>query len=82
MRLWLWLIGGALCATGALLLVTGGFGGPWGLNMNTHLDQAGADAVADIALTSQGVAAIACLMTGVLTLVGLNATAWKETGGY
>ncbi len=82
MRLWLWLLGGALCATGVLLLLTGGFGGPWGMAMSTHLDQVGNDAVADLGLTDRGVFALACLFSGIATLVGLNATAWKETGGY
>lgn len=76
-----WIIGGALCATGILsLLFT--FQVPFGGDINQTLDRVGWDAMGDITTSSSAPLAFLCLALGIPILVGLNATAWKSTGGY
>lgn len=82
-----WLIGGALCAMGVINLFYS-FGAPYGGEdqlmggISTALDKAGWDALGDIGTTSRTIISVVCLGLGIPLLMGLNATAWKETGGY
>jgi hypothetical protein len=77
----MWIVGGILCATGVVsLLFT--FETPFGGDIATSLDRVGWDAVADVTTTPSATLAFLCLALGVPILVGLNATAWKQTGGY
>ena len=76
----LWVLGGLLCAIGSMSLLFA-FGTPDG-DMATTLSSVGWDAVADIQPTGAAPLAGICLALGIPLLVGLNATAWKHTGGY
>jgi hypothetical protein len=76
----LWVLGGLLCSIGAMSLLFA-FGTPDG-DMATTLSSVGWDAVADIEPTGAAPLAAICLALGIPLLVGLNATAWKHTGGY
>lgn len=77
----LWLVGGLCCAVGILSLLFS-FEVPLGGDIATSLDRVGWDATGDVTTTPRFVVAMICLAVGVPTLVGLNATAWKQTGGY
>lgn len=76
----LWLVGGLCCALGLLSLLFS-FATPWG-PISVHLSEVGWDAAADIATTDQFPLAVMYGVLGVPLLIWLNATAWRETGGY
>lgn len=80
-RTLLWLVGGLFTATGIFSLLFS-FETPFGGDMATTLDRVGWDATGDITTTPAFMVAVVCLLIGVPTLIGLNATAWKQTGGY
>jgi len=80
MRTALWIAGGLLCAAGIMNLLFS-FGAPYG-DFATSIAVAGADGMGDIAPTDRFMFSVVCLALGVPTLVGLNATAWRNTGGY
>ena len=80
MRTVLWIVGGLLCATGIMTLLFS-FGAPYG-DVSTSIAQAGWDGIDDIAVTGRAKLAFGCLFLGIPILVGLNATAWRKTGGY
>ncbi|MEC7947203.1 MAG: hypothetical protein VX265_06510 [Myxococcota bacterium] len=75
------LIGGACMASGILTLAMGGFGVPGGEVAQVY-SQLGYDGVDNIGLTSNGMIALALCVTGACMMIGANAGAWKETGGY
>lgn len=75
-----WLVGGVLCAMGILAL-TFSFGADYG-DFSTALSAAGSDGMGDITTTSFFPIAVMCLGIGAPLLIGLNATAWRKTGGY
>lgn len=75
-----WILGGVLCGTGIMTLLFS-FGAEYG-DMSTSIAQAGWDGIGDIALTGKAPFAFLCIFLGAPILVGLNATAWKQTGGY
>jgi len=75
-----WLLGGLLCAVGFLSLIFS-FGAEYG-DFSTSLSAAGSDGMGDIRTTSIFPIAAFCLGLGAPLLIGLNATAWKKTGGY
>ncbi|MFZ5475608.1 MAG: hypothetical protein ACOZNI_02435 [Myxococcota bacterium] len=77
----MWIVGGVLVATGVLSLFFT-FETPYGGDIATTLDRVGWDAVADFTTTPTAALAAICLLLGIPILVGLNATAWKQTGGY
>jgi hypothetical protein len=79
-RTLLWITGGVLVATGMISLYYS-FGTPWG-DMAENLTQVGWDGVADVQSFPAITVALFGLGLGIPLLVGLNATAWKETGGY
>lgn len=85
-----WLFGGACCAGGVLNLIYS-FGpaytagtclAPSCAGINTALDKAGWDALADFALKDSASLAFPLIGLGIVILVGLNAGAYKTTGGY
>ena len=86
---WFWIVGGILIGTGFLFLI-GAFGDTgFGLLMDntqqhasTSYSKYGYDASLDVTITSNGMTAIGCLLLGLITLVGANAGAWKDTQGY
>lgn len=80
MRTALWIVGGLLCATGVLTLLFS-FGAPYG-DFSTSIAQAGWDGIGDIGPTDKAKFAVLCLGIGAPILIGLNATAWRKTGGY
>lgn len=86
MRTVLWIVGGLLVATGimSLLFSFGAFGavGSDENDMARNLSTLGWDAIHHIAPTSMAPVAFGCIFLGVPILIGLNATAWKKTGGY
>ena len=79
-RTLLWILGGILCATGVVSLLFA-FSTPWG-PIAVNLSQVGWDAVGDIQPTPYFNLAVIGIGLGAPILIGLNATAWKETGGY
>lgn len=85
-----WIFGGLCCAAGVIGLLTS-FGpeytvgtcvAPSCAGISTALDKAGWDALGDFALKGTASAAIPLILLGLFTLAGLNASAWKTTGGY
>lgn len=79
-RTLLWIAGGILCATGILNLLFS-FGAPYG-PMSTSIAAAGFDGLGDLGPTDNFMLSVVCFVLGVPTLITLNATAWKQTGGY
>jgi len=79
-RTLLWILGGALTATGVISLLFS-FATPWG-PIASNISQTGWDAVGDLEATGYFTLALLGIGMGAPILVGLNATAWKETGGY
>ena len=75
-----WLLGGLLCATGILCLAFS-FGAEYG-DFATSLSAAGSDGMGDVATTDFFPLAVLCIGFGAPLLIGLNATAWRKTGGY
>lgn len=75
-----WIIGGLFTGSGIMMLLFS-FGAKFG-DFSTSIAQAGWDGIGDIATTSTFPIAIGCIGIGAVTLIGLNATAWKRTGGY
>ena len=75
-----WIFGGICCASGILNLIFS-FAAPYG-DMSTAIDKAGWDGIEDIAFTGRFMFSVVCIGIGVPTLIGLNAGAWKSTGGY
>ena len=79
-RTLLWILGGLLCGIGIMTLLFS-FGAPYG-DFNQHISQAGFDGIGDIGLTAKAPIAFGCILIGAPILIALNATAWKQTGGY
>ncbi len=85
-----WVSGGVCCAIGLLSLIysfgptytEGNCPSPSCAGINTALSLAGWDAMADIGLKDPAFIAIPMLGLGMMVLVGMNAVAWKQTGGY
>lgn len=75
-----WILGGVLCGIGIMTLLFS-FGAPYG-DMSTSIAQAGWDGIEDISTTGKFPIAVLCILIGAPILIGLNATAWKQTGGY
>lgn len=75
-----WILGGLLCAAGFFALLFS-FGAEYG-DFATSLSAAGWDGMGDIGTTSFFPIALTCIGLGAPILVVLNATAWKQTGGY
>lgn len=79
-RTFLWILGGLLCGAGIMTLLFS-FGAPYG-DFNQNISSAGWDGIGDIGLTARAPLAFAGILIGAPILIGLNATAWKQTGGY
>ena len=75
-----WLVGGALCATGGLCLLFS-FSPEYG-DFSQALSAAGFDGMGDIRPTDFFPLTLFCFGLGAPILIGLNATAWRKTGGY
>jgi hypothetical protein len=75
-----WIAGGVLCATGILTLLFSFDSG--GADIALSLDRVGFDAMGDVGPNGNFVYAAACIALGLPTLVYLNATQWRNTGGY
>ena len=75
-----WLIGGALCAAGFLSLLFS-FGAEYG-EFSQAISAAGFDGMEDVRTTGFFPFTLLCLGLGAPILIGLNATAWRKTGGY
>ncbi|MCB9780330.1 MAG: hypothetical protein H6742_17325 [Alphaproteobacteria bacterium] len=81
MKLPLWIIGAVCIASGIITMAMGGIGVPAGPTA-TVFGTLGYDALPDLVLNSQGFLALGLVGVGVALMVGANASAWKETGGY
>ena len=77
----LWIFGGLCCAVGVLSLLFS-FETPFGGDIAQTLSSVGWDAVADVKTTAAFPFAVFGIGLGLRILVGLNATAWRSTGGY
>lgn len=76
-----WIFGGLCLALGFVLLYYSfGSSVPGDLNGNFH--DVGFSALDNIALKPAADFSFGLLAAGALTMVFLNATAWKSTGGY
>lgn len=89
MRTAILLVVGAACiGTGILTLATGGLGitdsagNLLDLEVAEAISKLGYDGVADLVFTSSSTMAIALCVVGAAMMIGANAVAWKETGGY
>jgi hypothetical protein len=80
-RAFLWIFGGLCCAVGVLCLLFS-FETPFGGDMAQTLSAVGWDAVGDVQTTAAFPFAVFGIGLGLPILVGLNATAWRSTGGY
>jgi hypothetical protein len=76
-----WLFGGICCGTGILNLLFA-FQPSTKADYNQSLDHIGWDGLSQVTTTGHFPVAVACIGLGILTLVGLNAGAWRQTGGY
>ncbi len=81
MKVGLWLLGALLVASGIITMASGGIGVPQGPT-SVVFSQLGYDALPEIRLNGQGMAAILMLISGVGLLVFNNRDAWRQTGGY
>jgi hypothetical protein len=88
-RAFLWLVGGLCCAVGVLSLLFSfetPFKNPelshFSNDIGVTLSSVGWDAVADVTTTGAFPLAVIGIGIGLPILVGLNATAWRSTGGY
>ena len=75
-----WICGGALCGAGILNLLFS-FGTPYG-DIALSLDKVGFDAVEDVTVYPRFLFSVLAIGLGAPLLVYLNATQWKNTGGY
>lgn len=75
-----WLVGGALCGAGFLSLLFS-FSPSYG-EFTQALSAAGNDGLGDIGTTGFFPLTVFCFGLGAPLLIGLNATAWRKTGGY
>jgi hypothetical protein len=77
----LWVLGGMFCAMGVLNLFFA-FHTPFGGGMSVTISAVGWDGVAHVTPTDNFPFALLGVALGLPILVGLNASAWKLTGGY
>ena len=75
------LIGGACLGSGILTIAYGGFAVPGG-EVAQVISQLGYDGVDDVGITYSGMIALTLCVIGAALMIGANAGAWKETGGY
>ena len=75
------LVGGACVASGILTIAVGGFAVPGG-EVAQVISQLGYDGVDNLGITSSGMVAVTLCVVGAALMIGANAGAWKETGGY
>lgn len=75
-----WLFGGLCCAIGVLTMIYSWDSG--GADIALSLDRVGWDAVGNVGPNGNFVYAIGALLVGAPTLIYLNATQWRNTGGY
>ncbi len=75
-----WILGGVLCATGIMNLIFSFDSG--GADIALSLDRVGWDAMGELGPNGSFPLSAVCLLLGVPVLVYLNATQWKNTGGY
>lgn len=80
-----WLLGGTLVASGVINLLWSfglSFGGQQGTDIALSLDRVGFDAIGNLGTYPSFLYSVFAIGVGLPTLVGLNATQWKNTGGY
>ncbi len=75
-----WLFGGLCCAAGILTMMFAWDSG--GADIALSLDRVGWDAVENVGPNGRFPMAVLALLLGVPTLIYLNATQWRNTGGY
>ncbi|MSQ03820.1 MAG: hypothetical protein EXR71_18355 [Myxococcales bacterium] len=75
-----WLVGGVCCANGILTMIIAWDSG--GNDIALSLSRVGWDALGDLGPNEHFPLAVASLLIGVPTLLYLNATQWRNTGGY
>ncbi|GDX80885.1 hypothetical protein LBMAG42_26960 [Deltaproteobacteria bacterium] len=75
-----WLFGGVCCAAGILTMMFSWDSG--GADIALSLDRVGWDAVENVGPNGNFPMAALALLMGAPTLIYLNATQWRNTGGY
>lgn len=75
-----WLFGGVCCAVGILTMMFSWDSG--GADIALSLDRVGNDALGKVGPNGNFPMAVAALLIGAPTLIYLNATQWRNTGGY
>lgn len=75
-----WLFGGVCCAVGILNMMFAWDSG--GADIDLSLDRVGWDAMGKVGPNGTFPLAIGALLVGAPTLIYLNATQWRNTGGY
>jgi len=88
----LWVVGGLCVGTAFLLMLpswtsSGGIGvanmdGAYAGPASQVFSETGYDTISNLSVFGQGWLALIVGLTGFALLVYVNATAWKETGGY
>lgn len=75
-----WLFGGLCCALGILTMLVSWDSG--GADIALSHERVGFDALGDVGPNANFPFAAAALLLGAPTLIYLNATQWRNTGGY
>ena len=75
-----WLFGGVCCAAGILTMMFAWDSG--GADIALSLDRVGWDAIENVGPNASFPMAVLALLMGAPTLIYLNATQWRNTGGY
>lgn len=75
------LIGGGLSVGFGILSLWYSFGAPVG-PMANHLGEVGFTGIDNLTLLPAGNYSIGFIVLGAVTMIALNAVAWRRTGGY
>ncbi len=77
----LWISGGLSVGLGMVTLISGGFNQPHG-EVAVSFSKLGFDALPVLTFPTPAMVGIALIAIGAAMMIKVNATAWKQTGGY